>query len=266
MEVVARTRSAGKWNEDGYIATEYFFAVMDGATGLGEPHFEPTDAMWLVKSFVRDLNPGIEDLTGELQRLSRVYGERFAKKSDTKDPAEMPSMGLAMARVEEKELHLWMLGDVEIYLEEKDGTTLSFRDKNLPRIDEGALQEMRRIAEEKGITPREARPLIQDRLRENRRLMNGLGGYRVFSLPAAGAIVPFETKIPLEKVRFLALATDGILQAVDTFHLMDRKTLFHTPFRKIRRAILDASAKDPDFVEHPRFKSIDDMTLLTVTF
>ncbi len=266
MEVVARTRSAGQWNEDGYIATEYFFAVMDGATGLGEPHFEPTDAMWLVKSFVRDLNPGIEDLTSELQRLSRVYGERFARKSETKDPAEMPSMGLAMARIEEKDLHLWMLGDVEIYIEEKDGTTLSLRDKNLPLIDAGALEEMKRIAEEKGITPREARPLIQERLRENRRLMNGLGGYRVFSLPAAGAILPFETRIPLEKVRFLGMATDGILQAVDTFALMDRKTLFHAPFRRTRRAILTAAGEDPDFVKHPRFKNIDDMTLLTVTF
>ncbi len=258
-------KKGGKVKEDGYLAKDNFYVVIDGATGLGPSSFFPSDASWLKTQFQKKFK-ACSDYDSQLEDLSHYFYEKFIKRVNfCEDSSLFPSLGLAWVELKESKLCFYQLGDVEIYVHKKNHQDISFRESNLPTLDEESLSLLLKIAKEKNITPLKARPFIQEKLRENRRLANQANGYGVFTLYPHHHLPIHRKEVLIEKGDEIYLASDGFMQLVTAFGVYpSRYDLFSSnkSLISLYRELKKAAINDPEFVRHPRFKFLDDATCL----
>jgi hypothetical protein len=256
--------------------------VLDGATGLAAERLlaeEGTDAVWLALRYdallAREAEAGAAPIGPMLRRLAGEVALAFrkARRRPPRRRYELPSAGMALARLRPGGLQVARLGDCRAILEMPDGRVLSTLESALGALDAAAVAAMQAFRKgHPGCGFAAARASVQERLMENRDRLNRRDGYQVLSLhprAAAGAEVMDLPLAPGEQARGL-LVSDGYYRLVDTVKICaDDAELLRRSFAEgpaaLLRELRAAEAADKECERFPRLKPRDDATALLFT-
>ena len=264
MKIIAKTRKSHFWNEDRFVIGKNFLMVIDGATPLiKENNFN--EACWLVNYIKKN----IEKYQGAVkERLHQIaidaYNELPVK---IKDEDYLPSASLSYIEYDDIYFYAHTLGDCEVTFITKDNQIIRCYSDDLYKLDNIALNELIKIAKEKNINITKARPFINDILIKHRKLINKENGYTAFALTDKPIINTKEYKISRENVKEIYIYSDGFSQAFESLNIYSsHKEMFKVSLdieAEINN-IVDVSFRDPFANKHPRFKKIDDITVIKV--
>lgn len=243
------------YNEDGILINKPLYMVVDGATPLvSNQEYKNSSLASLFVDFslkrIRELfNEDIEFL----EILNIVSKEAYNYfKIDTDKPVELPSMGLACLIEDEKHYNLYILGDCAISYIRNNNVQRRFIDTRLTTLDNIILKEIK-----KGKTRQD---MIQQLI--NHRNLIGKE-YEVF-IPSKNPTFKVKTKkIKKNNINKILLYTDGYYSIRDTFKIVKN----HDEFVNLKideglNLLLSEVTKDPNIKKYPRFKYIDDITVL----
>jgi serine/threonine protein phosphatase PrpC len=170
-------------------------------------------------------------------------------------------------------LHLGHVGDTFCMLLYKDGhTELKTLDRNQP-YDEKLLGEMKAIAIESHITPREAkqdprvRQAVIDMFQDSFNRPDGTGQGIVNGDPQVEQYIQ-DLSVPLKDIEAILLGSDGLIPpGWDERKPADRQKLFTIAASEGMRGLMSNKVKiendDPDWW-HPRYKHSDDATAIYI--
>ncbi|MBQ3107720.1 MAG: protein phosphatase 2C domain-containing protein [Firmicutes bacterium] len=253
---------------------DYLF-VIDGASGLDKVHLtdEASDAAWLAIRIGELLEMNLPDPSFELSDLMKAIAQALRQEYDNLSfsyqvAADYPSAGLAIVRRRYNQLEYFGLGDCTAVFRLTDGTFDLQREEALAALDQTAISEMVRQAEEHHCTVLEARPYIQDVLVENRNLRNKEGGYWIFDPTGIGIPHCRYFSRPINEVASVTLMTDGFAQLADTFTEADGFEDLHQRCLKeglapLADRLFALQEEDDQCNRYPRFKMRDDTCAVT---
>lgn len=266
-------------NEDVVLATPLFGFVIDGASGLYPEKMTnyASDAQWFSQSLSQLLLSSLSDLSKPITTHVQVacdvlladYQRMARQKKLAVDSEQLPNATLSILRFNEivNQLEVFQLGDSPILIEQQ-GKLIILDDEVLEQNDQRVLTKMLSIAKERQISPKEARPFIQELLRENRRKRNTSAGYWILDPTGRGIEGAKARTYPLDQVTRLAIMSDGLWEAYDILKLFDSPQLL---FERLFAAeglvsLIDEmrviQKSDPYFYQYPRFKMMDDASVL----
>lgn len=286
LKIKTATNAAKPVNEDGYINKSTAFAVIDGATSLIDAKVKdyPNNAVWITKETERYLNSNIEGYQVQLddfpttnkymESLIMSLNEHLKKEyikvcDDTSKEAE-PSCGIALGKIYNNKIQLAIVGDLTIIVKMKNKDSFIFQDYRLKTLDDYAIDEIVKIAKEKGIKNLEARPLINDILIKNRNLKNTENGYSVMSTDDVLLKDIVNVSFDINEVDTIYAFTDGIAELYDTLFeysssdFLDLLEENEDNPQVIIDKLRDAQNKDENCELYPRFKKCDDATLSVI--
>jgi hypothetical protein len=272
-------------NEDVVGHTHKAVWVLDGATGLSKTRLlpGPSDAAWLAASYSRFIHENLENSEMDLRSffgslISAVVhsfdAERLRKPNER---YEMPSAGLAFARLWGQRLQFATLGDCRIILRVQDSKNLSIGADDsvittpsspLQQLDDKIIHRIMELLQSGKVRDyKEARHAVQEELRYNRALMNVEGGYWVLGLDVNAArhlesgMIEFDNEQMVQGV----LLSDGLYRLVDTFGVYANDAAFLAASRTKGLSVLLAELRmleddDPECRVYPRLKPKDDAT------
>ncbi len=267
----------GRTNEDFLGWTETAAWVLDGATGVSRETLPySSDAHWFVRTFSESLhrnlimNPSaaaVDVLNQSIATTRERYEEITG--SDTSTAQGLPSAAFVMIRILDKGLEITSLGDCKALFQDDEGVVQTFYDPSLEPFENrtlSALQSLRRQCPDS--MQHELIDKLKPTIRENRKLMNKPGGYRVLSLANIDE-ESFETKtISLQADSLIVLASDGFLRYVEVFEQCDYEVLYRKLWDdhpgSIVKSIRELESEDPDCSTYLRVKKSDDATCLVV--
>ncbi|MHB2165358.1 protein phosphatase 2C domain-containing protein [Alsobacter sp. R-9] len=257
-------------NEDAYGATDHAAWVIDGATGvtLGPDILAPSGAAWLAMSLsqvLHDLAPARPSLPQLLHETERAVAERFDAALDPGlrvDAPDLPTGCLGLAQLAGTGLSLSCIGDVSLLHRSARGRVSVLSDPAVEAFGERTLDALRRALRER--PDEDPWPALRVQIRENRRMANVPGGYRVVHprRPWAGLVTTIE--VPAAPGDILLLATDGFFRLVDHFELHDAEDLVDTALAvglaPMLERLREAERADPRGDRALRVKTHDDAT------
>jgi hypothetical protein len=263
--------AGGAVNEDLVHVGDGIAWVLDGATGLRDERlFEPlgSDAAFFVHLIDEELRRRA-DTPAPLPRLveaalAAVSGRLSPSLERLGDRAQIPTAAIALARLAESRLDLFVLGDCRIVAYHPQGLLLDLLDWRHRAFDEVALRRIKELRDQ-GMGPAESRAAIQDLLVAHRRSTNQPGGYWILGNDpeAARHGISLTLENPPGDLRLL-LMTDGFFSLLDYGLFQSSRSLIDfieenglDRALQLLRAEEDA---DPDCLRHPRFKRSDDAT------
>ena len=266
MKIYPKTRKSHRWNEDRFIVGKDYFVVIDGATPLKKSG-QFNEARWMVDYLKKNFKRYSGDIKYRLQRLCEdAYNDLPVKLSDED---YLPTASACWAELSQKKIKIGILGDCEVTAVTKDGKIIRFYDDKLEGLDKKAIDEMVSVAKEKNLRIEEARKFIQETLIRHRKLANKKDGYFVLSLSPSVQINEKSYEIDAENVKTLYLYSDGFSQAFTNLKIYpDHREMFE----KIEgldaeiKKIVDVSFGDEKLDKYPRFKKIDDVTVVKIDF
>ncbi|WP_314066922.1 protein phosphatase 2C domain-containing protein [uncultured Vagococcus sp.] len=281
IEFTSKSVQGNEQNEDWVIATPIFGLVIDGASGLysGKVTHYASDAQWFSHRLGKLLTARLNDLSKPIAShvkaacdcLLEEYRELLARKKGDYDLDKLPNATLSVVRFNEftNQLELFQLGDSPILIEER-GQLMILDDENLGKSDQHALNRMLAIAEEKQISPKEARPFVNKLLKQNRRKRNSSEGYWILDPTAQGIEGARQFTLPLNQITRVAVMSDGLWEAYDILRLYSSpqdlfERLFSSELDEILEEIRTIQKSDPLFEQYPRFKLMDDASVLIYT-
>lgn len=238
--------------------------VLDGATALDAPKDYKRKSessrltSYLKSALLRTDHPADTELFRSLS--AELYGEGLFRSA---------SAGLAGAAIEGDVVRFFSLGDCEVIYRLKSGEVGRVKREELDALDTAALERMKQVAREKGISIKESRTFITDILRSNRSMKNALGGYQVFEPLRDPSFTLYEKTYRSDEVDAFYVCSDGFSQCFTTLDIFPScEALFQTeePIESICKKIKSVSFSDPDFDRYPRFKIVDDITVIKVEF
>lgn len=263
--------AGGPVNEDLVHVGDGIAWVLDGATGLGRPPL-PEHAGSAAAHFVRLVDEELRrcaDAQASLATLvetalTAVSSRLLPGPEAPHDPAQIPTAAIALARLAEARLDLFVLGDCRIIACHPQGLFIDLLDWRHRALDEVALRRMGEHLEQ-GMGFAESRAAIQDLLVAHRRLANQPGGYWILgnAPQAARHGISLTLENPPGGLSLL-LMTDGFFSLLDyglfpsPRHLVD-----FVEENGLNRAVVLLRAEedaDPECRLHPRFKKKDDAT------
>ena len=274
MKKIIFSRPAITVNEDTFFVGEDFGFVLDGATGLLKENIspKPSDAQWFVlkiseilqKTILMDLS-----LNEIVANAIKQADQEYMSFEGAQNIKSKPSSGIALYRKRNETLEYFLLGDVSLLVELKDGTIKEFLMQELPKLDGENIQKMAQIAKEKGIHVIDARPLINDDLLRVRLSQNTPHGYYILGDNPEAAKHALSGSIPLHQVKSITALSDGYSQTYDTFDLFKEpkqliEKLETTTPEEIYEQLWQLQEQDYYCDEHPRFKIRDDATIIHV--
>lgn len=263
--------AGGVVNEDLVHVGDTITWVLDGATGLRKERlFQPmgSDAALFVHLIDEELRRRAEEpapIASLVEAALAAVSERLSPSLELpNDRAQIPTAAIAVARLTEERLDLFVLGDCRIVAYHPEGLLIDLLDWRHRAIDEVALRRMSELRDQ-GMGLAESRAAIQDLLVAHRRATNQPGGYWILGNDpkAARHGVSLTLENPPSDLRLL-LMTDGFFALLEyglfpsPIHLIeyiDKNGLEQA--LQLLRAEEDA---DPDCRLHPRFKRKDDAT------
>lgn len=259
------SRKSRKLNEDRFIIGKDFYLVIDGATPLIK-----TSNINLAHQMVSYIKKNITKEKGSLKEklviLSKKMYKEFNLNSD--DSAYLPSASLAYVERRNDELVIGTLGDCEVIVKDNLNTITRFNSSDLSKLDNIAIKKQVEVAKEKKIDVLNARSYIQDILIKHRRLINKPTGYFAYTLNLDKLDIK-ETIIKNENIKEIYLYSDGFSQSFNSLNLYkDAYELFKNTIdiNEETKKIVDASFKDKNCNSHPRFKTIDDITIIQIIY
>lgn len=246
--------------------------VLDGATGLYAERLFPAAAsdpahfVAIVDRALQDrLPPGGAPLPALLGQVLTDVREHLRTEAclDGLDAAQCPSAAMALAAYDQDLLHLAVLADCRVLVQDDSGLFLDLSDERIAPLEAAAVADLHARLQA-GATLAEGQAAIWPMLRDQRRLSNTPGGYWVLGLDphAATEVKLISIRTTAERVRIL-LMTDGFSRLLD-FGLL-------TPTELLKRAATEGlapllqelqavEAADPGCLRHPRVKPADDAT------
>ena len=267
-------------NEDqiGY-GKNYCFAI-DGASCLsGVNIMEQSDARWFVQRIAAALAEAFEktpdvDVPGVLTKAvaeARALYNTKLETLHTYEPGDSPSCGIALFWQVGDQLHFYGLGDCVGVLALPEGERFYSLDTNLPKLDNGVLEEMVRIHKQSGISMQEARKQCNHILLKNRELRNHPDGYYVLDLSGVGIEKARRATFPVTgKIRACCLS-DGFAQLTELFRLYEGyagllDAMQEESLQTMYDKLYAAQEADSDCNDYPRFKLRDDTCAVYGTF
>jgi serine/threonine protein phosphatase PrpC len=275
-------------NEDAYafrrFATALIAGVFDGATSLQEiPALAdlPVGAGQLVSRLLAhqlsqiDAQVPLRDFLLRANALSRTVILDHLPEAEV-DWHVMPASSATVVKIDllAQELEIAHVLDSWCIVYRGQQSDLLTGDRNRA-FDEEVLQLMVHIADERGITPREARqdPRVQEALIHSRRIKsnasNGLGVGVINGDPAVAAYIEFR-RIPLDNVSAVVLGTDGLVPLRwsldrDDDRLRLLREIEQRGVEGLLTTTRESQAADPEW-RVPRFKASDDATGIGIFF
>lgn len=263
--------AGGAVNEDLVHVGDTVAWVLDGATGLlDERLFEPmgSDAAFFVRLIDEELRRRA-DAPAPLARLVEAalaaVSERLSPSLElVADRARIPTAAIAVARLADSRLDLFLLGDCRIVVYHPQGLLIDLLDWRHRTVDAVALRRMSELRDQ-GMGFAESRAAIQDLLVAHRRSTNQPGGYWILGNDpeAARHGISLTLENPPDDLRIL-LMTDGFFSLLEyglfpsPQHLVD--FIEENGLNPALELLRSAEAADPDCRLHPRFKPRDDAT------
>lgn len=219
MKIEFYTDTIKKSNEDIYGLTGLGAFVLDGASALTENNYTPSgnDVNWMVHWWKDYLEENLDQTHDSIQTILKEGIEGFNKEYgkfvdlSTLKPHEQLSAGIAVVRRNGDVLESYVLGDVEITIEDKDRECFSITDNSIAKLDNQVIQLMGRNKKRnaelvfKDFTQEELDILIY-----NRSKMNTPGGYYILSHCKEAVDRGIYKTIPIAHINRCLLATDGL--------------------------------------------------------
>lgn len=276
MEIDYYTDTVKKSNEDIYGITRFGAFVIDGASALTDKNYTPSgnDLNWMIHWWKQYLEEnldhtryGIQEILKEgIERFNEEYG-KFVDISTLK-PYEQLSAAIAIVRKNGEFLESYVLGDVEIILENKDREFIVITDSSISNFDGQVIQLMGSNKKRqdaivfKGFTQEELDILIS-----NRSKMNEPGGYFILSHSQEAVDRGIYKTIPVESIKRCLLATDGIMPLRSKY---SKKALLNRIKEKgaqeLIKELRNLEEVDSDKRSIGRLKTHDDATLIYLDF
>jgi hypothetical protein len=275
LELVAAVSAPGgahRPNDDAYCAGDGFAAVLDGATGLGEPLLDtPSDAAWLAQQGADRLlhhapfHHGRDLLRTALTEIeARFHAERLRPPQAV---YEIPMASMMMVQpVYGPVLEAFWFGDCSALVQRPGEAVEVVGDALGKRTDEVGWAAS--LAASHGLNPAGnlSRDAFLTPLREHRNRCNGGGGAWVLAPDARCAEHARNFSFTAPARTWLLLATDGFMTLVTDYDRYDGGSLMDAavtdglkPLLEELRWVEDA---DPEGLRYPRFKKSDDATAL----
>ena len=265
MKVFCETRKSHAWNEDRFILGDDYFLVIDGATPLikeGNVNL----ACYMVSYIKKHINSLEGSLKERLEHLSMKLKEEL--NIPLQDKAYLPSASLSYVELKDNLVHIGILGDCEVVIRTKDDKVLRFNKVDLCRLDALALKKQIEIAKEKNISILSARKHIQELLIKNRRSLNTKDGYSAFTIGEASLDID-EYDVDLNIVKEIYLYSDGFASSFNTFKIYENANDMFKSSIDLKEEIgkiKEAAFSDKYCNKYPRFKKIDDITVIKIQF
>jgi serine/threonine protein phosphatase PrpC len=276
MRIEFETDTKKQSNEDICGLTKKGAFVLDGASALTYKNYTPSgnDVNWMVNWWKKYLEANLDDTRYTIQEIIKKgidnfnieYG-KFVNIESLKD-FEKLSAGIAVARKNQDYLEAYVLGDVEITLETKNGEYTHITDDFIKNLDSEVISMIsknnRRNSEIvfKGFTQEEMDILIR-----NRSKMNKPGGYYILSHEKEAVDKGVYKKIKIEEVERCLLATDGITPLSTRY---TKKTLLENlrskGVKEIIKELRTIEESDIHKKTIGRLKTHDDATLVYMDF
>ena len=275
MKVEKIIRKSHFYNEDRFVLGDNFYMVIDGATALQKTNlFKPTEASWFV-SFVKQKLKGKK--RGVYQKLSEISRQAFYKFNDIlsknsfslDDLLYCPSAGISFAEINNDKVDIYTIGDCEAVIKLKSGKIIRLIQPQLPELDKIALEKIIELKNEKRFKMKDAIRECSDILLENRKLMNTPDGYSVYAPSLTGEFNFLKETFNLSEIEEIYLYTDGIAQAFDELKIYSNCEEMFSKSLDIKKEvdkIVKRANLDKECEKYPRFKVIDDITIIKMTF
>lgn len=275
--ISAFSKSGNKYNEDAFICSDVFFVVVDGATGLNNIKLtsSETDAAWLANSLCellkRDLINTDESITKILHKEAFVIKKEldYIGYNQVKYSNYYPSACVSIVRINKQNLECYTLGDSPILILKKDGKVICLRDNSVDKMDKKVLSQMVNLRQRTGCSISYARQNrnINDMLMNNRLKMNQKGAYYIFEPTGQGINQIKKIILPLSEILAFALMTDGFYSVLSTYNIVKTNKelmiqLLNGNANNLYNTIKTLSFEDTTFNKYPRFKPIDDATII----
>lgn len=263
MKVEKIIRKSHFYCEDRFVIKDNFYMVIDGATPLinDSKNFKGSSASYFVSQIKKDLIKN-EDIFSSLSNTSKRMFEEFSNED------LMPSAAMSFIRIIDGRVVCSYLGDTEIFIRFKNGKSERIFDERLVDLDKIALDayaQNRKKFNNFAETLESIRPILV----KNRRLMNKQNGYSIYCPNKDGKIQFAERVFDLDSIEEIYLYTDGFSDAVETFGLfksVDEMLTIDADIGSIVKQIVDEASRDKQCLKYPRFKTIDDITAIKISF
>ena len=263
---VALKQSKSYYGEDRLVLKgNHLFGVIDGATPLyknGSPKQigsnNKTWASWLVSTLKRNLEKGSDSIYEVFENTSKMLYDKFTSVNP-KDKAYFPSCNFAFAEFdEEKEMvTITQIGDCEAFVKFKNNKFERIMQPELYALDAYAISEMVKRGGKKDS--------IMDILRYNRGLMNEENGYASYTLSSNPNFKYTIKTYNLADIEEIYLYSDGIGQAFDELKITSSPEELFNKYSNINDIVSDivtVANTDKDLKKYPRFKKIDDISII----
>ena len=267
MKIKKYTRKSHYFNEDRYIINKDFIMVIDGATSLEKSNLKPTSGAYLA-GYIKTTLPKIK---GNIIERLNIVSKNIYRTLETNNNINekiLPSCGMAWVEFYGDKIIIHTIGDCEAFVVKKDNATARIVIDDLLKLDDISLDELKKTSKEKNISIRDARPLINETLIKHRLLMNKEGGYSVFT-PSNNPNFKYSThEYNVSEVKDIYLYSDGFADAFTTFKLFkSAEHLFskNRNIKKIINKIAKKASEDKNYNKYPRFKIIDDITIVKIS-
>lgn len=276
MRIEFHTDSVKRNNEDIYGLTNRSAFVIDGASALTGRSFTPggNDVSWMVSWWKNFLNENIDDTTISIQSILKLgvreFNSDYGKFVDinTLLPHEQLSAGIAIIRKNGDVLESFVLGDVEISVEDKYSKCIIITDSKLKGFDSEVIELMKTNHERenqlvfKGFTQEELDILIS-----NRQKMNTIDGYFILGHSDEAIDHGIYEEFDIKDIARCLLSTDGIVPL--NFKYTRRSLLERIRTAGVRNVIRELRGLEELDLEKRsigRLKTHDDATVIYLDF
>lgn len=264
MKILARTRKSHFWNEDRFVYGKNYVMVIDGATPLLKSN-NFNEACWMVNYLKKNLDKCEGSIKERLIILSKEACEIMPVKIKEED--YLPSASISWVEWDDKYFYASVLGDCEVTFITCDGEVIRFYGDELGHFDNLAIDEMIKISKEKNIHVSCAKTYIADTLIKHRKMVNKSNGYSAFTLSDKPIINEKTLKLEKNKIKEIYLYSDGFAQSFEHLKIYNSHQEMFSKSLDLDveiSKIVKTSFDDPYCDKYPRFKKIDDITVMKI--
>lgn len=279
MTVEYANKKSHKYDEDRIVIGNNFYMVIDGATPLepNERKLTPTEASWFVRFIKKELERKKWQSSNEfysykydskvyskLEKISVDIYKEYLKDGDI-NPNSLPSAGIAWIEKSDEKVNCYYIGDCEILIKSKSGSIVRVYDERLVKLDNEALNIIIEKAKKENISILQATKESKDVLIKNRRLMNKKNGYPIYTISNNPSFEFGFRSFNLDEIEEIYIYTDGISQAFDELKIYKTCEEMFSKSLDLKKEIDDIKAKafkDPNCDNYPRFKKLDDISII----
>lgn len=276
MKIDFYTDTVKKNNEDIYGITRTGAFVLDGASALTDKNYTPSgsDVNWMVNLWKEFLEENLDRTHNTIQEILKEgidhFNKEYGKYVDisTLEPHEYLSAGIAIVRKNGDFLETYVLGDVEITIEDNDRELMEITDSSIKNLDDEVIQMMgRNKKRESQMVFKDFTQEELDILIENRSKMNQAGGYFILSHSKEAVDMGIYKTLPVVSIKRCLIATDGLVPLryrYTKMSLLDR--IREIGAKELIKELRDLEEADKSKRNIGRLKTHDDATLVYFDF